>query len=232
MYRSNLSLMAWFYAMLLFANSSTGMRGSFLRRQLGLGLRSSARLSNRIRLHMAACERPEQLGGPGKTVYVDETLVRYGVLPDQSRPSAVIVMGLACEGQVLSGIIPDRRRTTVLPVIQRLVRPGSTIVTDGHASYKRLARAGWRHKVVNHSVWFSDFAGTDMNDIETYWRVLKRTFSSYRRINFDNLWLYLAEVEFRYNLRRSPIGVFEHLIGQFPIVGNDEAGAINARYCW
>ncbi len=40
LYRSNLSPMAWFYAMPLFANNAIVMRSTFLRKQLGLGVKS------------------------------------------------------------------------------------------------------------------------------------------------------------------------------------------------
>ena len=49
--------MAWFYALLLFANSSSGVRTSFVRKQLGLGHRSSFRLCRMIRVHMATDAR-------------------------------------------------------------------------------------------------------------------------------------------------------------------------------
>ncbi|GGE03496.1 hypothetical protein GCM10011515_23810 [Tsuneonella deserti] len=234
LYRSNLPPMAWFYAMLLMANSSIGMRTSFLRKQLGLGIKSTARLGLLIRLHMASCDRPNQLGGPGKIVYVDEALVPYvkrgrGALQQRT---PLIVMGFACEDQVISGFIPNRTSTTFLAAINRFVRPGSVIITDGHASYKGLRSRGWQHVVVNHSVAFHDFRGNTLNPIETYWRVLKRTAFGYRQFDSENAWLYLAEVEFRYNRRRSGVALFESLIGRFEAIGREERLRLERCYDW
>jgi len=53
-FRSNLSLMASFYALLLFCNSSSGVRSAFIRKQLGISLKGAHRLCNTIRLHMVS----------------------------------------------------------------------------------------------------------------------------------------------------------------------------------
>lgn len=232
-YRSNLSLMAWFYAMLLFGNASVGVRGSFLRRHLGLGLRSAYRMANLIRLQMAGYERPAALGGPGQKVYVDETLLRYSRANVRSRRAdRLIVMGFASQGKVIAGIIPDRGRATITAMIERYVRPGSIIVSDGHSSYKRVPKLGWDHIVVNHSVAFCDFEGNTLNNIEAYWRVLKRSLAGHRMILTDNVWRYLAEVEFRFNHRESNQSNFLHLIAYTAEVGGERTAELRRRYDW
>ena len=149
-YRSNLSLMAWFYAMLLLCNSSVGVRCSHIRKQLGIGVRSSVRMVNLIRMQMAAYDRPEMLGGEGKTVAVDELYIR-SVLHDAETDgrNGMTIMGFSCDNIVLTGIVPDRKQATMLRAIQRFVRPGSLIVSDGHASYKCLQRVGRKHVTLN-----------------------------------------------------------------------------------
>jgi hypothetical protein len=234
LYRSNLAPMAWFYAMLLLANSSIGMRSTFLRKQLGLGVRSTVRLGQHIRLQMAALEGFEPVGGPGKLVYVDEALatrVTAGLRTQRHR-SPIVVMGFACDDRVVSGIIPDRTGTTIKAAIERCVRPGSILVTDAHASYAALRKRGWQHLIVNHSVAFHDFNGNTINAIETYWRVLKRTLSGYGLVDAKNAWLYLAEVQFRYNRRRSTVSLFDSLIERFPAIGLIERAQLERHFDW
>ena len=214
-YRSNLSMMAWFYALLLFANSSSGVRTSFVRKQLGLGHRSSFRLCRMIRVHMATMPRPARLGGPDKIVHIDEAHLRYLAVPGSKTRGAALVLGMACEGQVLSGIIPDRRAETIIPLILDRVVPGSTVVTDAYRSYHALERHGYRHVQINHSVAFHDFKGNTNNPIEAYWATVKRTLSGYRQISADNLWTYLAEIEFRYNRRSRKPEIFDELVTHF-----------------
>lgn len=211
-YRSNLSLMAWFYAMVLFANSSMGMRSSFIRKQLGIGVKSAHRMCNEIRSHMAMLEIPRPIGGPGKYVHIDEGYIKY--ITGQVNNSQ-IVLGIACDGKVQCGIIPDHAKSTILPCIQNIVRPGSIVVTDGLSSYKSLISLGFRHVVIDHSLAFHNFDGQTNNSIEVFWSVLKRTMRNYRQAADHNFWRFLAEVQFRYNRRHSTISPFWELVSNF-----------------
>ena len=230
-HKSNLSLNVWFYALLLAANSSHGMRASFFRKQLGLGLKSSHRLLDSIRWQMASYPRATMLGGPGKKVIIDEAQLQNITFPDHSRTS-VIVLGIACEGLVLSGIIPDRKRATLVANISRLVRPGSTIVTDCWTGYRTLRDLGWNHIAVNHSRAFHDFHGNTTNDVERYWTILKRTLRAYRQMSMHNLPALLGEVEFRYNRRHSSLSLFDELIMRFDHFPDGDLSAIGRRYVW
>ena len=229
-YRSNLSLMAWFYALLLFANSSNGMRASFLRRHLGIGVKSAHRMGNVIRTHMAAFEPPRMVGGPDKIVHIDEAII--GQVIGGIRQSPHIVMGIACEGEVVCGLLPDRTSKTVTAAIARHVRPGSVLVTDCHLAYSGLARDGWEHISINHARAFHNFAGMTNNPIEVYWSVLKRTLRMYRRIAPHNLWLFLAEIQFRYNRRKARESPFLELVGAFPPLGPYQVERLQQVFDW
>lgn len=231
-YKSNLSLMAWFYALLLFCNSTHGMRSSFIRKHLGLGIKSAHRLCNQIRLHLAFYDRPQRLGGPGRKVYVDEAYLKFVTDPARQKRKIVLVFGIACDGKVLCGIIPDRTIATIHAAINQWVAPGSTIVSDGYPSYKSLSKLGWKHIVVNHSVAFHNFRGVTSAEIETFWNVVKRTLRSYRQVAPDNLWKFLAEIEFRYNFRHSKISRFDIAISAFPAITPETIAVIKRRYYW
>lgn len=208
MYRPNLSLMAWFYAFFLFANSSIGMRASFIRKQLGIGHNSSHRLCRMIRMHMAAMARPDRLGGEGTIVHVDEGHLRYIANSEGGANDAAIVFGLACERQVLSAIVPDRKAGTLMPQILRHVRPGSKVVTDMLSGYRRLSHYGFDCVQMNHSVAFQDFRGHSNNEIEADWSSLRRMLRACRQVSREHLWAFLAEIEFQYNRRHtSPLSL-------------------------
>ena len=229
-YRSNLSLMAWFYAMLLFTNSSTGVRSSFLRRQLGIGVKSAHRLCNEVRAHMATFELPRPVGGPDKLVHIDEAYIKHMVGGRRQRPH--IVMGLECEGQVCCGILQDCSLPSIMAVISKLVRPGSILVTDCHLAYSGLSADGWEHIPINHSRAFHNFAGVTNNPIEVFWSVLKRTLRLYQHVAANNLWRFLAEVQFRYNRRFSETSTFRELIGAFPPLLAQERDHLGQQFDW
>lgn len=232
MHRSNLSLMAWFYAFFLFANSSTGMRAGFVRKQLGIGHKSSHRLCRMIRVHMAAMARPEKLGGEGKTVHIDEVHLRYIASTAGEPNDAVIVFGLASEGQVLSAVVPDRKSGTLIPHIIARVRPGTKVVTDMLSGYRTLGRHGFDHVQVNHSVAFHDFRGHSNNQIEAYWSTVRRMLRSARQVSRAHMWTFLAEIEFKYNRRHTRYAIFEELISNFPNINEDCIRLLEKKFDW
>lgn len=232
-YRSNLSLMAIFYTILLFSNLSTGARSTFLKRQLGIGLRAAHRLCNRVRLHMAAYSRPTQLGGHGKVVYVDEVYLRYATIDGQKRRGSHIVLGFACEGIVVSGIVPDRKSHTLLAAIKKVVLPGTTIVTDCWTGYAKVADLGYNHVSINHSRGhFFDFQGNSTCEIDTYWAVVRRSLRLSHQVSENNLWLFLAEIECRYNNRHSGRSLFDMLVECWPDLDRIGVDTLRARFDW
>lgn len=230
-HKSNLPLNLWFYALLLVANSSHGIRASFLRKQLGLGLKSSHRMLESLRWQMASFSRPAMLGGPGKKVTIDEAQLRNITSPDHSRQNA-IVMGIACDGLLLCGLLQDRKKATLVRNIERFVRPGSTIVTDCWTGYQTLRQLGWDHIAINHRRAFHDFYGNTTNEVETYWTILKRTLRAYRQISIDNLPALLGEVEFRFNRRQSRVSMFDEMIAKFDNFPDGNLCAPVQRYLW
>lgn len=230
--RSNLSLMAWFYALLLFANSSCGVRTNFIKRQLGLGIKTAYRVCDLLRLHAASIEPDHLLGGPGKRVYVDELHVKNLVPETGYQRTHAIVLGLRCDNIVRTGIVGDRQRASIIPTIENIVRPGSELVTDAYRTYHCLKRRGWRHTIVNHSIAFHDFRGTTTNPIETYWSNLRRSLRAYGQVKAQNLWKFLAEEQFRFNSRSTVRSNFDILVSQFATINPETLPQIERRFDW
>lgn len=231
-YRANVSLTACFYAIHLFANCSRGVRSTFLRKHLGLAPKSSVRLANCVRLHMSAYARPATLGGPGKVVEVDEVLLRHVRNPAEARHEATIVMGMACQGTVLTGIIANRARSTLHANILRRVAPGSIIMTDEWNAYRGLDRLGFEHRTINHSAGFFSKNGISTCQIDSYWATLRRAMRGYHQVAANNLWLLLAEIECRYNLRYDRTRVFDRLISHWPLITRDTLPMYQRRFDW
>lgn len=222
--------MACFYGLLLFANSSTGMRSSFLRRQLGIGGKSALRLGNTIRTHMATFEPFRRIGGPKKLVHIDEAFLKY--MRNGCRQSPHIVMGIECEGEVRCGLLENRTLPTIMNVINRNIRRGSILVTDCHLAYSGLKAAGWDHIAINHTKAFHNFSGMTNNPIEVFWSVLKRTMRLYQHVEPRNLWRYLAEIQFRYNRRNTTSSPFNELLTNFPHLEPVDRGHLCRPFYW
>ena len=98
----------------------------------------------------------EPIGGPGKTVEIDES--KFG--------RRKYNRGHKVEGQwVFSGYergsgkviflpVDKRDSSTLVPLIQKWIKPGTTIVSDCWKAYSWLGELGYTHSTVNHSLHF------------------------------------------------------------------------------
>jgi hypothetical protein len=68
-------------------------------------------------------------------------------------------------------IVPYRTSSTLLPIIQRVVRPGTTIVSDEWLAYENISnRLGFEHFTVCHKVNFVNVKNLKFTlNVESYW---------------------------------------------------------------
>lgn len=217
LHKTKLKVHKTFYAMLLFCNSGTGVPAHFLSRHLGLSIPGAFRLGLRIRAQMALVEDLHQIGGNGEEVFIDEMLMHGEPGPDSSRLTRTIVLGMRDRKRLLLFVLDNRKMETIIPIINARVRAGSLLITDGYSSYKCLTALGWDHSVVNHSREWKNSDGFVHAPIDSVFRLVRRLFKvSHFHVSQKYLWLYLKEIEFRFNRRTTGDTAFANLIGAFP----------------
>ncbi|QQP53430.1 Putative LOC101846883, partial [Caligus rogercresseyi] len=101
---------------------------------------------------------PIVLGGPGLVVEIDES--KFG-RRKYNRGRLVeghwVFGGVEREsGKCFIVEVEDRRENTLLTILQQYVAPGTTIMFDGWASYRRIPDLGMTHLTVIHSRNFVD----------------------------------------------------------------------------
>ncbi|KAG0439534.1 hypothetical protein DMUE_2368, partial [Dictyocoela muelleri] len=75
-------------------------------------------------------------------------------------------------------VVPNRRRETLLPIIERICRPGTIIWSDEWRSYNNLS-LNFHHETVNHSINFiNPDNGANTQTIESLWNKLKTRLKS------------------------------------------------------
>ncbi|XP_044766662.1 uncharacterized protein LOC123322734 [Coccinella septempunctata] len=93
--------------------------------------------------------------------------------------------------------VEDRSSETLIGIIKRYVKPGTTIMTDCWRGYDALETEGFRHFTVNHSLNFVDpETGAYTQTIERLWVEVRRNVpkAGFRQ---EHLWGYLSDVLFR-----------------------------------
>jgi transposase-like protein len=101
-------------------------------------------------------------------------------------------------------VVADVTGATLKSVINQNVARGSRIMTDDWSGYRGLKHEGWKHESVTHSSPIFEYARGDVstNGIEGFFGLLKRGLNGiYHSVSKKHLHRYLAEFQYRYNMR-------------------------------
>jgi hypothetical protein len=199
-------------AMWMLANCRNGVSSCEIARTLGITQKSAWHMLHRIRKAMTDMS-DTQIGGNGP-VEIDETFIGGKVknmhksrkvkgLSYQAGNGKAIVMGmLERGGRVRAGVIKDRKKENMQPILESNVEAGSYVITDEHVTYPFITKdAAYMHDVINHIEGYVR-GHIHTNGIENFWSCLKRglngTYISVEPFHLDR---YVDEQVFRFNLR-------------------------------
>jgi len=110
-------------------------------------------------------KNPLRLDGANVIIQIDETKLNHNVKSHRGKcpklPSWTLCI-VDISTQPATGfptLIPDRQTKTLIPIIERVVRPGSIIHTDEAQVYQRLDKSeiGYAHETVCHKYYFKHF---------------------------------------------------------------------------
>jgi transposase-like protein len=222
---SPIGLDKWFAAMWLLANCKNGVSSYEIHRGLGVTQKTAWFMLHRIRLAMQQGGILKLGGGSGKPVEVDETFIggkarmmnakqrrRHDVPGKKGSPYAVsgkaIVLGmLERGGKVVTKVVRDRRRSSLLPHVAKHVNPMTEVHTDEHHSYDGLVPPRYEHKIIDHTAAYVAEGNIHTNGIENFWSLLKRGLrGTYISVEPFHLFRYLDEQSFRFNERKNEHG--------------------------
>jgi len=102
-------------------------------------------------------------GGPDTVVQIDEKVVakkrKHAGEPPRDDQWMFGLYDTSMKRGHLQ-LISDRTEDTLIPIIQKYVKPGSTVFSDPFPAYRHLQDCGYRHFVVNHSGFIDSTTGT------------------------------------------------------------------------
>jgi transposase-like protein len=209
---SHLPLPIWFMAVLLLCEAKKGMSALQLKRTIWGQHKGSYKtawyLCHRIRAAMKEAEQP-MLDG---TVEMDETYVggkKKGWGQKAGKAAKEIVIGIRQRNGDLRFFHAEdaKSRTLAKYISENVSADVDVIVTDTYGPY-RAAVNPEVHKTVNHVaseyVRYENGQCITTNTIESAFSLLKRgIMGSWLKISAKHLPAYLAEMEFRFNRRKS-----------------------------
>ncbi len=219
-HRTRTSLRDWFYVMFLFCSKRNGVSAKEVERQIGVTYKTAWRMCHEIRKYMAMVDGDEPLGGNGKQVEIDETLIGGKVRGAgfRYRENKTVVLGMVERGgEVVTRIVPNVKKATLIPAIKDVVAKGTLVHTDHLHSYHGLRFEGYKHDRVNHNDGeYVNTRGSHVQSIEGFWAQLKRSINGMHiHVSQKHLSKYLSEFEFRHNRRDRPETMLSELMTAF-----------------
>ena len=218
--RTRTSLRDWFFVMFQFCASRNGVAAKEVERQIGVTYKTAWRMCQEIRKYMGQVDGFTPIGGEGKTVEVDETLIggrRLGKGVGRHMENKTVVLGMVERGgDIVTKIVPNVKRVTLLPEVQEAVVAGTAIHTDGLHTYKVLKHHGFPHAYVDHAQGEYVRGDCHTQTIGGFWAQLKRGINgTHIHVSAKHLPKYLGEFEYRYNMRHAPHLMLDRLLHSF-----------------
>ena len=151
-------------------------------------------------------DAPLMLGGQGVVVQIDESLFRHKPKYHRGRAprNEVWVFGMCDISQSpalgVMCIVPNRTHSTLLPILQQHLRPGTIVHSDQWRAYScvQQLQSVSQHQTVNHSLNFVDpTTGVHTQNIESYWSRVKRKFKAMKGVHESMLNSYIDEFMWR-----------------------------------
>jgi transposase-like protein len=118
----------------------------------------------------------EKIGGPHKTVEIDERKFGRRKYHRGHHVKGQWVFGGVERGSGRKFLVPvpDRTADILVAIIHDWIEPGTTVISDCWGAYHDLDSQGFTHRTVNHSIYFVDpDIGDHTNNIESMWRSIK-----------------------------------------------------------
>ena len=120
-------------------------------------------------------------------------------------------------------LVPDRTATTLLPIIQQHVLPGTTIHSDEWSAYRRVGSLPnvSQYQTVNHSVNFVAPNGVHTQNVESYWSRSKLKLKRMKGVRAEQLPSYLDEFMWRERFGKTASDAMEkimaHIANFYPV---------------
>lgn len=231
---TRIPLRIWFRVIWHMVSQKQGVSALGLQQVLGLQRYETTWIMlHKLRAVMVRPGRNRWFG----TVEIDETYIggtRPGKRGRGAANKSLVVIAVEDKNNHLGRIrlrrVPDASATSLIPVVQESVEPGSTVRTDDWNGYRGLATWGYEHIIARQSENIGENLLPLVNRVTA---LLKRWLQGTHQgaIRVSHLDYYLDEFTFRFNRRtsRSRGKLFYRVIQQAvsigPIKGNDIRGS-------
>lgn len=200
---SAVPLRTWFLGIFLLTTRKKGISSIQLSNDLGVNQKTAWFMLHRIRYAINSGSFNEPLDG---IVECDETYVGGKRKGKRGRGAAGKTPVAGCVkrgGSAKIQVIENVKANTLLPLIQKNVAAGSSIMTDELPSYNKVASLGYDHGTVNHGAGQYVKGMIHVQGAENFWKHFKAGLEAiYIHVSPKHLQRYCDEFSYRFNQRK------------------------------
>jgi len=209
---TKLPIIKWFMAICLILNAKKGLSSLQLARDIGVNKNTAWYLQKRIRWAMNEDDTFLQGLIEADESYIGGSLVNKHKKLKQERQynrngmehKPPILGMLERKGKIIVAVLDKAWGKEIKPIMKKVIKPNSELVTDGFGGYKDLGEYFDQHIVLNHSKNIRKIGEYHTNTIEGFWSMFKRAIvGQYHKITRDHLQEYIDEMAFKYNYRNN-----------------------------
>ena len=219
-HNSHVPLTKWYLAIRLMCSSKKGISGKQLERELDVSYETAWSMGHRIRVAMK--DEMHILKG---IVEVDETWVggkaknrhkskRSGKGGGPGSGKVPVIGAIERNGRVVVRAIDRANVETVNQFVNEMVANDvSLLVSDDAGGYRFLKETHPSHEIINHNKGIYVIGAVHTNTIEGFWSIFKRgVVGTFHKVSKKYLPLYVAEFQFRYNMRKEQGSMFDMVL--------------------
>ncbi|NDW11215.1 IS1595 family transposase [Dysgonomonas sp. 520] len=205
---SKVPLEKWFYAIYIFLSHKKGISSLQLARDIEVTQATAWYMLQKIRSNLSIPTH-DILDSFDGIVQVDETYIggkdkgRIWQNKGRSTKQKTAVVGVISDNKVCALVVKNTDGNTLKGIVYGLIKPGSTVVTDGWKGYLGISNM-YDHQIVKHSKGsYKNKEGYHTNGIEGFWSHLKRGLKcTYHSASRKHLQKYCDEFAYTYNTRK------------------------------
>jgi transposase-like protein/predicted RNA-binding Zn-ribbon protein involved in translation (DUF1610 family) len=199
--KSSTQLTLWFYVIYLMAQTRGGISAKQIERETGVTYKTAWRMCKEIRHCLN-----EDVSPFDGDVEMDESYFggRKHGKRGRGAEGKTPVFGMTQRGgQVKTMVVPNVKRSSILPIVSAGVVKTAQIFTDEMHTYKALPSMGYAHASIPHAQKIYVMGNVHTNTIEGFWSNVKNGIRGvYHSVSSKYLQSYLNEYSFRYNHRK------------------------------
>lgn len=210
-----LNIRDYLAAIAIFVNGAKGHSALQLSRDLNVQYKTAYVLAHKLRESMAASDKTAKVsgnveidgmyaGGYVKPANYKENRRDRRLVRNQNGKRQVVIAARERDGKTITFVAHSEDAS--VPTLHSRIEAGSTVYAD-EAAHWDVMHARFETKRINHSLAYSDRAGTSTNQVESFFSRLRRAeIGTHHHIAGPYLGAYAAEMDWREDHRRESNG--------------------------